>query len=82
MRLRSERPPDWDSPLDWGSRLRQILAQARHAWLGVLGAPDYLAYCAHQRAHHPERPLMTESEYVRCFIERRYDKREGGGRCC
>ena len=64
-----------------GAWLRDVLARARHAWLGILGAPDYAAYLSHHRAHHPDRPAMSEPEYVRCFIERRYGKR-GASRCC
>ena len=69
-------------PEEMLSRLRDFLSRARHAWLGVLGAPDYRAYLAHCRAHHPGQPVMNEAEYVRCYIERRYNKRGGGSRCC
>jgi uncharacterized short protein YbdD (DUF466 family) len=46
----------------------------------VLGVPDYDAYVAHLRAHHPDRTIPTRGEF---FAERqraRYDR--GAGRCC
>jgi uncharacterized short protein YbdD (DUF466 family) len=64
-----------------GARLLDALARVRHAWLGILGAPDYRAYLSHHRACHPDRTPMRESEYVRRFLERRYGNK-GGGRCC
>ena len=65
-----------------GARLRALASQARHGWLRMLGAPDYEAYLQHHRCHHPEAPLMSEREYARVFIDRRYNRKDGGGRCC
>jgi uncharacterized short protein YbdD (DUF466 family) len=42
--------------------------------------PDYPRYLAHQRAHHPECRVMSEREFVRAELERKYDG--GGPRCC
>ncbi|MFO1431626.1 MAG: YbdD/YjiX family protein [Candidatus Competibacteraceae bacterium] len=63
---------------DW----RTHAAGLRRAWLCILGAPDYQAYLAHQREHHPETPPLSERDYVRWFLDRRYNKPGGGYRCC
>jgi len=67
---------------DLGTPLREFLWRAGRAWRGIVGAPDYQAYLAHRQAHHPSEPVMSEREYVRCFIDRRYNKPGGGVRCC
>ena len=46
----------------------------------IIGAPDYEAYLAHVRAHHPERAPMTEDEFRRERLSARYSK--PGSRCC
>lgn len=46
----------------------------------AIGVPDYAAYVAHVRSHHPERTPMSREAF---FIERmqaRYGK--GRSRCC
>jgi uncharacterized short protein YbdD (DUF466 family) len=46
----------------------------------VLGVPDYDAYVAHLRAHHPDRAVPTKTAF---FAERQRARYEGGGgRCC
>lgn len=46
----------------------------------AIGVPDYDAYVAHLRAHHPERRIPTYPEF---FAERQQARyRGGGGRCC
>ena len=55
------------------SRLAQILRR-------IIGAPDYAAYLAHQRAHHPGREPLTEREFLAERFSARYEK--PGGRCC
>lgn len=54
----------------------------RTAYL-MVGVPDYDVYVAHMRSRHPERPVMSYSEFFRERQEARY----GGGkgrpvRCC
>lgn len=49
----------------------------------MVGVPDYDVYVAHMRSRHPERPVMSYSEFFRERQEARY----GGGkgrpvRCC
>jgi len=34
----------------------------------LFGMPDYPRYLAHQRAHHPTEPVMSEKEFVRCEL--------------
>lgn len=46
----------------------------------IIGAPDYAAYVAHVRAHHPEREPMGEREFVAERLNSRYEK--PGSRCC
>ncbi|MDR2011709.1 MAG: YbdD/YjiX family protein [Rhodanobacter sp.] len=46
----------------------------------MIGVPDYAAYIAHLRAHHPERAIPTYAEF---FNERQQARYKGGsGRCC
>jgi len=46
----------------------------------VLGMPNYVAYCAHVAAHHPDRVPLSESEFFADYLRTRY---EGGPtRCC
>lgn len=62
-----------------GSRLGKVMTDGR--WpIALFGMPDYPRYLAHQRAHHPAEPVMSEKEFVRCELERKYAG--GGSRCC
>ncbi len=54
-------------------KLAQILRR-------IIGAPDYAAYLAHLRAHHPEREPISEREFVTERLAARYEK--PGARCC
>ncbi|HWT14895.1 MAG TPA: YbdD/YjiX family protein [Patescibacteria group bacterium] len=46
----------------------------------MIGIPDYDAYLAHLRTHHPERTPMS---YPAFFAERQAARYRGtGGRCC
>jgi uncharacterized short protein YbdD (DUF466 family) len=55
---------------------RALVAAARR----IAGIPDYDAYVAHVRAHHPERAIPSEAAFFADRQEARY--RAGGGRCC
>ena len=46
----------------------------------IIGAPDYAAYVAHLRAHHPEREPLCERDFVAERLSARYEK--PGARCC
>ena len=63
--------------------MRQIrLTLARIATLieRIVGAPDYAAYVAHMRTHHPGTPVLSAAEL---FERRQRDRFErAGGKCC
>jgi len=55
---------------------RRLVAIGRR----LIGVPDYDAYVAHLRLHHPGRPIPDYAEF---FAERQQARyRDGGGRCC
>lgn len=56
------------------------LAFIRQAFRRIIGAPDYEIYLARHRQIHPEVPPMSEKEFFRFAIDRRYSK--AGPRCC
>lgn len=58
------------------------LRQMRKVLKAVIGAPNYEAYLDHCRAVHPGEPVMSEAEFFRYAIDRRFSKRGGGMRCC
>ena len=57
----------------WPARLGALLRR-------IIGAPDYAAYLAHQRAHHPEREPLCERDFLNERLNARYEK--PGARCC
>jgi len=61
------------SPQEWARR-------ARRACMQVFGMPDYSRYLEHLAAHHPEQKAMSEPEFHRAAIDRKYGK--SGPRCC
>ena len=46
----------------------------------IIGAPDYTAYLAHVRQHHPERTPLSEPEFLQDRLTARYSR--PGNRCC
>lgn len=56
--------------------LARIAATVRR----IIGAPDYAAYVAHVRTHHPGREPMCERDFVNERLSARYEK--PGSRCC
>jgi uncharacterized short protein YbdD (DUF466 family) len=58
------------------ARLSALAALLRH----LFGMPDYDAYIAHLRAHHPDRPVPTEREFYDEYVRTRYA--DGPTRCC
>ncbi len=46
----------------------------------IIGAPDYAAYVAHLRAHHPEREPLSEREFIAERLAARYER--PGAKCC
>ena len=56
------------------------IAFFRQAVKRIIGAPDYEAYLARHRQIHPEVPPMSEKEFFRFAMDRRYSK--ASPRCC
>jgi uncharacterized short protein YbdD (DUF466 family) len=46
----------------------------------IIGAPNYDAYIAHVREHHPDQTPLTEDAFRRERLNARYSK--PGSRCC
>lgn len=63
------------------SDLALIAKRLRDAGRLMVGIPDYDAYVAHHRIHHPHEPEMSFEQFFRDRQEARYGGRNGG-RCC
>lgn len=49
----------------------------------MVGVPDYEAYVAHRRAHHPGEAVMSYAEFFRDRQDSRYGAKGGKiSRCC
>jgi uncharacterized short protein YbdD (DUF466 family) len=48
----------------------------------MVGVPDYDAYVAHRRAHHPAEPIMSYPEFFRERQQARYGCEKGRFRGC
>jgi uncharacterized short protein YbdD (DUF466 family) len=59
---------------------RQRLVAALAVVHRIIGAPDYDAYLAHTRLHHPDGCPLSRDEFVRQRLEDRYSR--PGARCC
>ena len=60
--------------------LRRCWRRAVQVARSTIGVPDYDAYLAHCRTHHPQQAPMTYREF---FNERQTARYRGtGGRCC
>ena len=62
-------------------RILGWLRLLRDAFASALGAPDYAAYLAHQRTHHPGRAPLGYAEFFRIRQLKRYGG-DGPPRCC
>lgn len=60
--------------------LADKVVQLRRALRQVIGVPDYEVYLARHKVIHPDVPPMSEAEFFRFAIDRRYGK--PGIRCC
>jgi uncharacterized short protein YbdD (DUF466 family) len=57
----------------------ELLGKIR-GWLAELtGEAEYPRYCAHLRAHHPERAIPTQREFFLARLEEKYSR---PSRCC
>lgn len=61
----------------WSALWQRAVTIGRRIFIGL---PDYDAYVAHLRSHHPERQVPSYAEFFRERQAARY--RGGGGRCC
>jgi uncharacterized short protein YbdD (DUF466 family) len=63
--------------------LRRARRTAKQAANLMVGVPDYDAYLAHRRSHHPNEPILTRPEFVRNRMDSRYGVGTGRmTRCC
>jgi len=60
--------------------LRDAWGNAVQAARLAIGIPDYEAYAAHIRSHHPQREPMDRDTFFRERMAARYGK--GSSRCC
>ncbi len=63
------------------ARLRQWQGLLVSSGRQVCGIPDYEAYLAHHRQHHPDQPVLSYEAFFRQRIDARYGGR-GRMRCC
>lgn len=60
--------------------IRRVWRGLRASARSAIGVPDYDAYVAHLRQHHPGREPMNYAEF---FADRQAARYRGtGGRCC
>ena len=57
-----------------------ILSAVGRRLSALFGMPDYQRYVTHQHRCHPEATVLSEKEFVRSELERKYAG--GGARCC
>ena len=50
------------------------------AFKRIVGMPNYDAYVAHLREHHPECAIPNEREYYELYLQGKYNG--VGNRCC
>lgn len=58
------------------ARLRRLVSLIHR----IIGAPDYEAYVAHATRCHPDRPLLSQNEFVTQRLTDKYSR--PGSRCC
>ncbi|HYV97271.1 MAG TPA: YbdD/YjiX family protein [Gemmatimonadaceae bacterium] len=46
----------------------------------IVGVPDYEAYVAHVRAHHPDEEPLSQSAFIEKCWDEKYSR--PGTRCC
>jgi uncharacterized short protein YbdD (DUF466 family) len=56
------------------------LARALAVLRRIIGVPDYDAYAAHMRAHHPACAVLTRDEFLAERMRDKYNR--PGQRCC
>jgi len=67
----------------WIASASEFLRRVRQTANLMVGIPDYDAYLAHRRAHHPHELPLTREEFVRNRTDSRYGVGTGKmTRCC
>jgi len=61
-------------------RLARRVRDAARTVRRIIGAPDYDAYLVHHHRCHPDRPVLTEQEFIQQRLDDRYSR--PGSRCC
>jgi uncharacterized short protein YbdD (DUF466 family) len=64
------------------ARFTQLWARAVQTARLMVGIPDYDAYVAHRRAHHPTEPVMNYAEFFRERQRARYACEKGRFKGC
>jgi uncharacterized short protein YbdD (DUF466 family) len=67
---------DAEGVSDAPSVARRVAAVLRR----IIGVPDYEAYLAHVRAHHPGQEPLSERDFHREQLTAKYSR--PGSRCC
>lgn len=62
------------------ARISALLGLVRETARLMVGVPPYQGYCRHMAEHHPEAPVMSETDFFRNRQQARYGS--GAGRCC
>lgn len=66
-----------------GPQIGELFRQFRRTARLMVGVPDYDAYVAHRRAHHPDEAIMSYAEFFRDRQDSRYGAKSGKiSRCC
>jgi uncharacterized short protein YbdD (DUF466 family) len=63
------------------TRPAAILARMQETARLMVGLPRYDVYRQHMADRHPDRPVLSETEFFRDRQEARYGGKSGG-RCC
>jgi len=62
------------------SQLVVLVAGVARTMRAILGVPDYDRYVEHCRSRHPDALPMTEDQFARDWLDRKYSR--PGTRCC
>ena len=60
--------------------MQRIVREIARTLRRMIGAPDYAAYLAHMRSHHPQLTPLSPADFERERLSARYDR--PGARCC
>jgi uncharacterized short protein YbdD (DUF466 family) len=63
-------------------KLKRIWKRAVQTARLMVGVPDYDTYVAHRKAHHPDEPIMSYTEFFRERQNARYSYGRGRFKAC